>query len=236
MKTLFLFFAFLSFSTFSQKSDQHISLDHSSFSSMSSQNSLGIIVDMRYFTTKNFTMERVDGYQANACFLHKKVMENLKKVHKDLKQKGYGLYLFDCYRPQKGVDHFVRWSHAPDQPLSKKKYYPKLEKSVLFDSGYIAKKSGHSRGSTVDLSIYKLNDPKREPIDMGTPFDFFGPKSHTANSEITNIAKSNRKILLASMEKFGFQNYKKEWWHFTYKPEPTPKTYFNFDVSLDKSK
>lgn len=189
-----------------------------------------IQVDMRYFSKNNFTLEVVDGYKANVCYLAKPVAKALKGVATDLKKQGYGLYLFDCYRPQKGVDHFIRWAKAPDQPLSKKTYYPKLEKNTLFN-GYIAEKSGHSRGSTVDLSIYKLSDKKPTPVKMGTPFDFFSELSHTANPNISKLAKTNRMILKKAMEARGFENYRREWWHYTFKPEPYPKTYFNFDVT-----
>ena len=223
----------LSFSAFAENTNKNLNLDKSSFSFIENSNQLGIIVDMRYNSENNFTLEKVDGYKANACYLHTKVMDKLKMVHQVLKSKGYGLYLFDCYRPQKGVNHFVRWSESEDQPKSKSTYYPNLEKTKLFNLGYIARKSGHSRGATVDLSIYNLKDPKKQPIDMGTPFDFFGPKTHTANQDITEQAKKNRMILKAAMESQGFENYRKEWWHYTFKPEPTPNTYFNFNVETD---
>lgn len=231
MVLLILMVLFLCSPVLADDNKPQISINSESFSAIGPENNLKIIVDMRYFTTENFTLEKIDGYKANLCFLHTQVMKNLEKVQKDLLKKGYGLYLFDCYRPQKGVNHFVRWSEAPDQPSSKKTYYPNLEKSTLFNSGYIARRSGHSRGSTVDLSIYKIGSKEKTPIDMGTPFDFFSPKSHTANSSISERAKINRNILKSSMEKFGFENYRKEWWHYTFKPEPTPKTYFNFNVS-----
>ena len=190
-----------------------------------------IHVDMRYFSSNNFTLEVVDGYRANICMLEKNVARALRRAANSLKTKGYGLYIFDCYRPQKGVDHFVRWAQSPEQPQSKMRYYPNLAKKNLFDLGYIAKKSGHSRGSTVDLSLYRLQQSPVQPVDMGTPFDFFSKKSHTDNASISESAKMNRKMLKQAMESAGFENYSKEWWHYTFKPEPFPTTYFNFDVS-----
>lgn len=189
-----------------------------------------IKVDMKYNTIENFTSEKVDGYFANKCFLLKDAAKKLESVASDLKKKGYGLYLFDCYRPQKGVDHFVRWSKSPVKPKAKKKYYPNLPKSKLFNLGYIAKRSGHSRGSTVDLSIYKLDESIITPVDMGTPFDFFSPLSHTANESIPADAIKNRLILKNAMEDHGFVNYRREWWHYSLKNEPNPKKYYNFDV------
>lgn len=201
---------------------------HPNFSVIETHDNLK--VDMKYNTTENFTSEKVDGYHANKCFLLKEAAERLKKVAADLKQQGYGLYLFDCYRPQKGVDHFVRWSQSPVKPEAKKKYYPELPKTKLFNLGYIAKKSGHSRGSTVDLSIYKLDNSPIAPVEMGTPFDFFSPLSHTANESISERAKNNRLILKKAMEMHGFVNYRREWWHYSLKNEPNPKKYYNFDV------
>lgn len=209
---------FWSFNTYSQsKAD---------FTAIESQDN--IVVSMAYNTENNFTLERIDGYFDNVCYLSKPAASQLFKVAQDLKEQGYGLFIFDCYRPQKGVDHFIRWAKAPEQPKSKQKYYPKLEKKNLFKLGYIAEKSGHSRGSTTDIGLYKLG--KKEPIDMGTPFDFFEDTSHTASPKISKKAMANRMILKNAMEKHGFENYRKEWWHYTLKDEPYPKTYFNFDV------
>ena len=191
-----------------------------------------LIEDLRYFTTNNFMGEKVDGYEANYAILSKEAATALSKAADELREKGYVIKIYDAYRPQKAVDHFVRWSKTDDQ-LNKKDYYPDLAKSSLFPT-YIARKSGHSKGSTIDMTIcYK--DTKKE-VDMGSHFDYFGQPSHPSftgkypGGEVTQQHKQNRMMLRDVMVRHGFKPYDNEWWHFTLKNEPYPTTYFEFLV------
>ncbi len=191
-----------------------------------------VIEDLRYFTTNNFMGEKVDGYQANAAILSRLAAEKLKEAADELREMGYVIKIYDAYRPQQAVDHFVRWAQGPDQK-KKKEYYPTIEKSNLFPR-YIAKKSGHSKGSTVDMTI--CYGSTGEEVDMGSHFDYFGPASHTAfmgNYPGGNVNKThheNRMLLKRVMEKHGFSNYVNEWWHFSLKNQPYPNSYFNFPI------
>ena len=178
-----------------------------------------IIVDMRYFSNNNFIGTQIDGYQANRCLLTKNAALALKKVQDQLKTMALSLKVYDCYRPQRAVDHFVRWQKQINNYAMKAHYYPDLDKKQLFDLGYIAYKSGHSRGSTIDLTI--------EGLDMGSPWDFFGPISHTHSPKITIAQKAHRLLLKTLMESHGFTNYHKEWWHFTLRNESFPTTFFD---------
>lgn len=177
---------------------------------------------MRYAGRDNFIGSPVDGYAASVCYLTNEAADALKKVQQSLKEESLGLIVFDCYRPQRAVDHFVRWAKDLNDTKMKRLYYPDVAKKELFKKGYIAARSGHSRGSTVDLSI--------EGFDMGTPFDFFDVRSHTDSSEVTRQQHKNRMKLKQVMETNGFQNYAGEWWHFTLKDEPFSKTYFDFEI------
>lgn len=181
-----------------------------------------IIVDIRYYSENNFVGEKILGYLNPKCILTKEAALALKKVHEDLKKYGFKLRVFDCYRPQKAVDHFVRWSKDLENQKTKKEYYPNVEKKDLFNDGFIAEKSGHSRGSTVDLTI--------DGFDMGTDFDFFDVTSFTNSPAKGRKVLENRRLLKRFMEKYGFENYEKEWWHYTLKKEPFPDQYFDFDV------
>ena len=191
-----------------------------------------LIEDLRYFTDNNFMGEKADGYEANYAILTKEAATALSKAADELREKGYVVKIYDAYRPQKAVDHFVRWSKTSDQ-RNKKDYYPDLAKTSLFPT-YIARKSGHSKGSTVDMTIcYK--DTKEE-VDMGSHFDYFGPPSHPSfigkypGGEVTQQHKQNRMMLREVMVRHGFKPYDNEWWHFTLKNEPYPTTYFIFPV------
>ena len=184
--------------------------------------------DIRYFSTNNFMGVRVDGYKKPIAMLSREAALALKKVQNDLDKQGYGLKIFDAYRPQKGVNHFIRWALVTKDTVTKSLYYPDLDKSVLFDLGYIAERSGHTRGSTLDLTIvYK--DTKKE-VDMGSPWDFFGDISHHGTTKISDGQTSNRRILQKVMLENGFKQYDNEWWHYTLINEPYPDTYFDFDV------
>ncbi|MGA2227628.1 MAG: M15 family metallopeptidase [Syntrophobacteraceae bacterium] len=191
----------------------------------------GIQIELRYFSNHNFVGERIDGYMASRCILTKEAAEALKGVQEDLNQFGLGLKIYDAYRPQRAVDHFVRWAKNPGGVRMKGEFYPEVAKEKLFKDGYIVEKSGHSRGSTVDLTIVSL-DPKAQGVElhMGTCFDYFGPQSWPNNPEIEAGRRANRMLLRQVMEKHGFNPYLKEWWHFTLQGEPYPATYFDFPI------
>jgi D-alanyl-D-alanine dipeptidase len=185
-----------------------------------------LVVDMRYFGANNFVGTRVDGYEAPVCVLTQQAATALAAVQRDLKARGLGLKVFDCYRPARGVRHFVRWARDGDNS-TKAEYYPHVAKGNLFREGYIASRSGHSRGSTVDLTLVKM--PGGDALDMGTPFDFLSPQSGM-NGKVSAEARANRKTLADAMRARGFISYDKEWWHFTLRNEPFPNSYFDFPV------
>jgi D-alanyl-D-alanine dipeptidase len=186
----------------------------------------GLVVDMRYFGSHNFVGARVDGYEAPVCVLTHQATTALAAVQRDLASRGLGLKVFDCYRPARGVRHFVRWARDGDNS-TKAEFYPHVAKGNLFREGYIASRSGHSRGSTVDLTLVKL--PGNDELDMGTPFDFLSPQSGQ-HGKVSAEARANRKILADAMRARGFMPYDKEWWHFTLRNEPFPNSYFDFPV------
>ena len=187
-----------------------------------------IELEIRYYGEKNFIGSKIDGYLAPKAILTTKATIALASVQKELKDFGLGLKIFDAYRPQKAVDHFVRWGHDLSDIKMKSIYYPSVQKKHLFRDGYIAKRSGHSRGSTVDLTIIDLNT--KVELDMGSDFDFFGKISHINAPNITHQQRANRMLLNTLMLKHGFKAYSQEWWHFTLKNEPYSKSYFNFNV------
>jgi len=190
-----------------------------------------IKVDLRYFTDRNFLGRRVDGYVAARCILTRQAAEALNKVQEDLNRFGLGLKVFDAYRPQRAVDDFVRWGRDLNDTKMQAEYYPRVQKKDLFREGYVAEKSGHSRGSTVDLTIVCLgNQPEESELDMGTAFDFFGPEAWPDSSLVSPVHRAHRMLLQALMRKHGFEPYPQEWWHFTLRDEPDPITYFDFSV------
>ena len=184
--------------------------------------------DIRYFSKDNFVGARVDGYLAPIAFITKEAGAALIKVQEELNRDGLGLKIFDAYRPQKGVDHFVRWGKVAEDTVTKSKYYPNINKANVFELGYVATKSGHSRGSTVDLTIIDLQT--KVEMDMGSPWDFFGEISHHDSPLVNAQHTANRNKLLSIMLKHGFKQYDNEWWHYTLMDEPFPDTYFDFDV------
>jgi zinc D-Ala-D-Ala dipeptidase len=188
----------------------------------------GLVVDMRYFGDKNFVGERIDGYERARCVLSASAASALVTVQRDLAARGLGLKVFDCYRPQRAVAHFVRWAQRIDDVKRKREFYPDVDKRDLFKEGYIAERSGHSRGSTVDLTLVRPADGRE--LDMGSPFDFFSPKSWPSDMTVGAQAQANRALLAAAMTRGGFRPYDKEWWHFTLVDEPFPDTYFDFQV------
>ena len=186
-----------------------------------------IIIDLKYYSRENFTGQFVEGYLSNTAILTKESALALSNAQDDFNKLGYSLILYDAYRPQRAVDFFVQWSKNLNDTINKRIYYPNVKKSELFELGYIASKSGHSRGSTVDVSLIEISTNK--VLDMGTIFDYFGIESHTFFNDISEKQKSNRLILYEIMSNNGFKNYSKEWWHFTLKNEPYQK-YFDFLV------
>ena len=188
-----------------------------------------IVRDLRYAGAGNFLGRPVDGYRAPRCLLTPVAAAALARVQRDLAPTGLGLVVFDCYRPQRAVDDFVRWAADPDE-TTRTRYYPNVPKSELFAQGYIAERSSHSRGSTVDVGLLRRGARPSELVDMGTPFDFFDPRSHTASREVTESQRANRLRLRDAMERRGFRNYPKEWWHYTLADEPYPDDYFDDPV------
>ena len=186
------------------------------------------ILEIRYYSTYNFVGDRIDGYEVPEAYLTKEAANALKEASDELITKGYRLKIYDAYRPQKAVNHFEDWAKDLNDTRMKKYFYPELDKSVLFDQGYIAHRSGHSRGSTVDLTLFDMNTEKE--ADMGGTFDYFGEKSHPDYKDITEEQYANRMLLREVMLKHGFKPLAEEWWHFTLKDEPYPDTYFEFPV------
>ena len=187
------------------------------------------ILEIRYYSTYNFVGDRIDGYEEPCALLTKEAATALKEVSDEVVSKGYRLKIYDAYRPQKAVTHFMNWAKNINDTRMKKYFYPELDKSVLFEQGYIAEKSGHSRGSTVDLTLFDMNTEKE--VDMGGTFDYFGELSHPDYKQITNEQYENRMILRNAMLAHGFKPLDEEWWHFTLKDEPFPDTYFTFPVT-----
>ena len=186
------------------------------------------ILEIRYYSTYNFVGARIDGYEEPVALLTKEAAAALKEVSDDVIAQGYRLKIYDAYRPQKAVDHFVRWAEDTSNVKMKEYFYPDLEKDVLFPLGYIAEHSGHSRGSTVDLTLFDMKTEKE--ADMGGTFDFFGELSHPDYKDITDEQYANRMILREAMLRHGFKPLDEEWWHFTLENEPYPDTYFTFPV------
>lgn len=189
----------------------------------------GIVIDLRYITDDNFLGRPVDGYLHNRAILSAPAAAALGRVQAALSPFGLGLKVFDAYRPQRAVDHFVRWGRDLEDLATKAEFYPDVAKADLFIKGYIAERSSHSRGSTVDLTIvYHDEEDAIRELDMGSPYDFFAPISWPDSKEITPQQGANRALLQALMSAHGFVPYAQEWWHFTLADEPYPDTYFDF--------
>ena len=187
-----------------------------------------VVLEIRYYSTYNFVGARVDDYLAPVAIISEQAANALKQVNEEVKKEGYVLKIFDAYRPQGAVDHFVRWASDIDDISTKEYFYPDIEKDRIIPDRYIMERSGHSRGSTVDLTLIEMRTGKE--VDMGSPFDFFGVVSHHGTDLITAKQESNRLILKNAMEKAGFVIYDEEWWHYTLENEPHPDTYFTFPV------
>ena len=200
-----------------------------------------ILQDMRYRTAYNFVGRRIDGYREPVCILTRNAARALKRAQAAANERGYTLKVYDCYRPQRAVDHFARWAENPSQAM-KREFYPREDKTRLFANGYIAHRSGHSRGGTVDLTLVKgkkrpswcAGERRSQPDDsvaMGTGYDCLDTRSHTLDARIKDRARSNRLRLKRFMQDAGFANYAKEWWHFTLRDERYPDSYFDFPVA-----
>jgi zinc D-Ala-D-Ala dipeptidase len=190
-----------------------------------------IVIELRYYTEHNFVGERIDGYLKPKCILTKEAAEALLKVQEELKSFGLGLKIFDAYRPQQAVDHFVRWADNLEDTRTKKEFYPDIDKNTLLRDAYIASRSSHTRGSTVDATIISLqSETLGKELGMASGFDFFGPTSWPLYPGIQPDQRAHRMLLHVLMEKHGFKPYPEEWWHFTLVNEPFPETYFNFPV------
>lgn len=198
------------------------------------------LLEIRYYSTYNFVGARIDGYLQPTALLTKQAADSLRAVSDDLKAQGYIIKIFDAYRPQMAVDHFVRWAADIPDTMTKQYFYPDVDKSRLFELEYIMEKSGHTRGSTVDLTLFDMRAEK--DVDMGATFDWFGDESHPdcggnpetgeyrPNDTLTAEQFANRMILRNAMLRHGFKPLDSEWWHFTLCDEPYPDTYFTFPV------
>jgi D-alanyl-D-alanine dipeptidase len=211
-----------------------------------------ILADIRYVTPHNFTGDPVDGYRAPLCILTRPAADALRRAQQEFVAQGYSLKVYDCYRPQRAVNDFVGWARDLADQRMKAEFYPRVDKSQLFADGYIAEQSGHSRGSTVDLTLVRLPAAQTPPyvpgqplvdcaapapvrfpdntIDMGTGYDCFDTLAHTMDPRIQGEQLQNRLLLKTGLERQGLENYPSEWWHFTFKPETYPDTYFDFPV------
>ena len=189
------------------------------------------ILEIRYYSTYNFVGERIDGYEEPIAVLTEEAADALREVSDDLMEQGYRLKIYDAYRPTEAVENFVDWAKDTGDTRMKEYFYPELDKSVLFRQGYIGRRSGHSRGSTVDLTLFDMDTEKE--VDMGGTFDYFGEISHPDYRGITQEQYDNRMILREAMTAHGFKPLATEWWHFTLRNEPYPDTYFTFPVNSD---
>lgn len=186
------------------------------------------ILEIRYYSTYNFVGTRVDGYQRPLALMTRQAADSLRAAADELKQQGYILKIWDAYRPQTAVNHFIRWAENLQDTAMKAVFYPMVDKSLLFEQQYIMARSGHSRGSTVDLTLLCAATGKE--LDMGSPFDWFGTESHPDYTNLTHEQIANRHILWDAMLRHGFKMIDSEWWHFTLINEPYPDTYFDFPI------
>lgn len=190
-----------------------------------------IIQEIRYYSSNNFVGKRIDGYQAPTCILTREAAFALVRLQQELNRHDLGLKVFDCYRPQTAVNQFQVWSQNIEQQEMKQQFYPNVNKADLFKLNYIAARSGHTRGSTVDLTVVKFKKGKPIELDMGTPWDFLDPTSHPSSDQVSQVAQHNRKQLQYMMEQAGFAPLSTEWWHFTMINEVNSDTYYDFPVS-----
>jgi zinc D-Ala-D-Ala dipeptidase len=187
----------------------------------------GLLTDMRYAGSHNFVGRPIDGYEAPRCLLTREAADALAGVARDIAPYGLVIKVFDCYRPTRAVANFVGWARDLNDTVGKVEFYPNVDKRTLFRDGYIASHSGHSRGSTIDLTLARADGTE---LNMGTPFDFFSPKSWPSNRSVGREAQVDRSLLATAMRRRGFRPYDREWWHFTLSREPFPASYFDFPV------
>jgi D-alanyl-D-alanine dipeptidase len=190
---------------------------------------VGIRWDAKYATWDNFTGKPVDGYQANRIVGTRALCAALERAREKAAYSGFGLLLWDGYRPQVAVDCFLRWSQQPEDERTKQRHYPNIDRPEMFERGYVAVKSGHGRGGAVDLTLYDLATGELAP--MGGGHDLMDPVSHHTAAGITDAEAANRQHLRSIMEACGFMAYEREWWHYTLTHEPYPNTYFDFPIS-----
>ncbi|MEU9508909.1 M15 family metallopeptidase [Micromonospora sp. NPDC048170] len=212
-----------------------------------------IRTDIRYATAHNFVGRPIAGYPEPLCLLTRRAAEALRRVQDAALARGRSLKVYDCYRPQRAADDFVSWARQPGEQQMKAEFYPRVAKSDLFDEGYIGVPTAHSRGSTVDLTLVDVPTPTQPPyapgqplvsctaprgqrfadngVDTGTGFDCFDPLAHTDSPQVTGVARDNRRLLRQLMTDGGFVNYDREWWHYRYRDEPWPDTYFDLLVA-----
>jgi D-alanyl-D-alanine dipeptidase len=190
-----------------------------------------VIQEIRYYSTYNFVGDRIDGYEQPCAILTKEAARALKGISNKLNVMGYRIKVFDAYRPATAVKHFTLWGVDDLDLRMKPFFYPDLEKQELFRRGYIASKSSHSRGSTIDLTLLDMKTGKE--VDMGSPFDYFSEVSHPDYKGVTKEQYENRMFLQDMMVRGGFEPIDCEWWHFTLRDEPYPDTYFDFPVSTE---
>lgn len=215
-----------------------------------------ILIEMRYRTSHNFIGRPIRGYEEPLCILTRQAAEALKAAQAEVRPRGLTLKVYDCYRPQRAVDEFVKWARDLTDVRMKAEFYPRVQKRRLFKEGYIAAQSGHSRGSTMDLTLvrrpprtqqrYRKGDAlvdcarpygvrfRDNSIDMGTGYDCFDPLAHTFNGRIGGAQRRNRLLLKHLLERQGFKHLPEEWWHFTLRTEPFPDTFFDFPISSDE--
>lgn len=188
----------------------------------------GLVVDMRYYGAENFVGRRIAGYEAPVCLLTREAASALGRAQEQLKAFGLGLKVYDCYRPKRAVADFAAWAKDLGDTKRKAEQYPNVDKSKLFELGYIAERSGHSRGSTLDLTLVDARTGAE--LDMGSGYDLFDPVSWPSDQTVGAAARGHRMLLQVVMMDAGFKPLKEEWWHFTLKDEPYPETYFDFEV------
>ena len=188
----------------------------------------GVRWDSKYATWDNFTGKPVDGYLLNRIVGTTALADALVRARDEATARGFGLLLWDGYRPQRATERFIQWSEEPEDGTKKQRHYPNIERNQMFDLGYVAARSGHSRGSTVDLTIFHLQSG--ELVDMGGDHDVMDEISHHGAAGVTEQQTANRESLLQIMEGSGFNRYDEEWWHYSLANEPYPDTYFDFVI------
>lgn len=238
-KILFLLLAFLCLSVGS-KTSENISVTRADTSAFVLVSDVipDAILEIRYFTAYNFIGDRIPGYEEPVAIMTKQSADSLKAVADDLRSMGYVIKVFDAYRPQRAVDYFMKWGDDAGDVRMKEIFYPKINKASVIPLGYVARRSSHTHGSTVDLTLVDMKSGRE--VDMGSPFDYFGglssPDIQPGSGTLTEQQYHNRMILRDAMLSHGFKPYSGEWWHFTLKNEPFPDTFFDFPVRTESVK